>query len=99
MKLNTELGEVVCPECKGIGNFGYEVDVQEVNMKGITYKIPGPKTNKICYKCQGTGKLDWVEAVVGKTPKTMPELKASDILSVQPMTTYTGVIFKKRVIK
>ena len=42
--------KMICPKCKGMGF---------VNAK---------KYNKIesCEKCHGTGKLDWIENLVGK---------------------------------
>ena len=43
--------EIECPECKGSGF----VDPTKV------YTIAAP-----CKKCQGTGKLDWVEKICGK---------------------------------
>ena len=53
-KLKT--GEVVCDECKGNGSF--YVAPQSVSASSY-------RTN--CYKCHGTGKLDWIENVVGKS--------------------------------
>ena len=51
----------------------------------------------VCMKCWGTGKLDWVEACVGKAhpvgimsipklKKVYPKMVAKDLLSVKPMT-------------
>ncbi len=46
-------GEVFCNKCEGRGCF-------PANLKNNI----GPAT--ICQKCQGYGRLDWVENVVGK---------------------------------
>ena len=55
MKL--EEGEMICDKCNG---------------RGIIPKIIIPKgeicTALFCRKCKGTGKLDWIENVVGKKP-------------------------------
>jgi DnaJ-class molecular chaperone len=46
-------GEVLCDNCNGSGESLF----------------PYQALKKECTKCQGDGKLDWVEAVVGKKPK------------------------------
>ena len=69
MKLN--IGEVICSKCNGLGNFGYTVEMQEIQMGGRTHRFPGLQTEKICPKCKGAGKLDWIEAVVGKKCRMM----------------------------
>jgi len=66
MKLH-EKGDIECPECKGLGDLGYTQEVCEIKTsRGHIIKVPGKKMLHICNKCQGTGKLDWIEAVVGK---------------------------------
>ena len=55
MELKKE--EVVCPECHGTGN------------RAKWDQIPDYKCYLKCDKCDGTGKMDWIEAVVGKKPK------------------------------
>jgi len=49
-------GELICPECDGIG-FPGKVKLQGDKVGLFKY---------VCSKCQGDGKLDWVENVVGK---------------------------------
>ena len=59
MKLNP--GDIKCPDCKGTG---FNIDfVNEI----IRYNG--------CLKCCGTGKLDWIEAIVGKKPQIIIEKK------------------------
>jgi len=54
MKL--KLGEVLCNECHGIGNWKkFYDDIDKYERIYIN-----------CKKCGGAGKLDWVENVVGK---------------------------------
>jgi len=43
-------GEILCPECNGTG------ERKPLRKGGLS----------ACKKCRGHGKLDWVEAVVGK---------------------------------
>jgi hypothetical protein len=49
--MNIEPGETKCPEFVETSMYGPK------SQSGIKYKCP---------KCQGTGKLDWIEMVVGK---------------------------------
>ncbi len=55
MKL--EPGEVTCDQCKGTG---------KPNNNEIDYKQQYVTYPWVCDKCNGSGKLDWIEAVVGK---------------------------------
>jgi len=56
MKL--EAGEVICDQCKGTGYpNNNEIDY---NNK-FYFNVPDA-----CDKCHGSGKLDWIEAIVGK---------------------------------
>mgnify|MGYP002628955923 CR=1 FL=1 len=65
MKL--EPGEVICDKCNGVGHFGYTIEVNEYSdYAGYVHRVPGHKTYDYCPKCHGSGKLDWVEVVVGK---------------------------------
>lgn len=59
MKL--EKGEIVCDECDGVGLIS-----PDVHTISYIYKID-------CPKCKGSGKLDWIENLVGKTEKTYIE--------------------------
>jgi len=54
----TELktGEIKCDKCNGSG----------IYVKEFEYRVPGEKIMTACDKCCGTGKLDWIEVVVGK---------------------------------
>jgi hypothetical protein len=49
--MNLKPGEVICEVCNGQGHVNQENDV---------FSDP-------CYYCYGTGKLDWIENIVGKT--------------------------------
>lgn len=51
-------GEIICKECKGTG---YDLKIPEQEYEQAYY-IKHCK----CSKCYGVGKLDWIEAVVGK---------------------------------
>ena len=56
MKL--EPGDIVCDQCKGIGHpNNNKIDYNS------SYYFNSPH---VCDKCNGTGKLDWIEAIVGK---------------------------------
>ena len=59
VKLSSEYGEVYCDRCEGTG----EIDIK--NYKSVTRYF---KRNykQICPKCNGKGKLDWIENVMGK---------------------------------
>ncbi len=84
-KVFTELkdGEQFCKVCHGEGMVKAR--------KGVEFKN---RELLVCHACYGTGKLDWVEKVVGKKSnlfitlplirKMYPRLIAQDILSVQP---------------
>jgi hypothetical protein len=49
-----EEGEILCPKCGGKGSLD----------------VPGePDLRKICHRCDGNGKMDWVSAVMGKPTK------------------------------
>lgn len=50
-----EPGEVKCDMCNGEGRAGWTIPIQHIR----SYPI-------ICGKCRGTGKLDWIENIVGK---------------------------------
>jgi len=52
-----EIHESICDRCGGVGS---------VIVKVSYYR--GHKRGK-CPKCEGTGKLDWVERIVGKNEK------------------------------
>jgi hypothetical protein len=48
-------GEIICPECKGKGEFPV------LTRKRII------RWYDACEKCLGHGKLDWIEMIVGKS--------------------------------
>ncbi|MCK5615197.1 hypothetical protein KAR91_75740 [Candidatus Pacearchaeota archaeon] len=52
-------GEIICPECNGVGYNEYNQTSASID----PYKPPGRRR---CEKCQSTGKLDWVEMILGK---------------------------------
>lgn len=51
--------EIICPRCDGVG---YRGESRYTEPNGNLRSYP---TN-ICRKCNGEGKLDWIENVVGK---------------------------------
>lgn len=51
-------GEIKCDKCKGTG---YDLKIPKLEYNYAYYNKHYP-----CVKCDGTGKLDWIEAVVGK---------------------------------
>jgi len=55
--ITLEEGEEVCSECKGDGVRGMAI-----------HQPPNMNPKNICSKCNGEGKLDWCEKVVGKPP-------------------------------
>jgi hypothetical protein len=67
--MNLRPGEVICDECNGVGDLGMTHSVYEYKSSGNTVKFPGKLEIKECTKCFGAGKLDWIEAVVGKKDK------------------------------
>jgi len=58
--------EIICDQCNGVGHYGYSVERIEFINNGIIQHMPGIKTYDYCTKCKGVGKLDWIEAIVGK---------------------------------
>lgn len=80
MKLNP--GEVICDQCNGTGSPDNNINDDIIN-------------SFHCEKCHGYGKLDWVEAVVGKkryrwedteiisTPLTAKERRLKDLWTVE----------------
>ena len=51
---------MICPRCKGEKTLKYEVNLHENN------NPVNIECYKDCVKCNGTGRLDWIEAIVGK---------------------------------
>jgi len=58
-EINEDLGEVLCDECGGRGWKHGEM---------VEYSTMQPGVTASCKKCRGTGKLDWIERIVGKRP-------------------------------
>ena len=56
-------GEIICDKCDGQGDLGLNYKTMEEN----DIKFPIQLNIIECNKCYGSGKLDWVEAVVGKS--------------------------------
>lgn len=66
-KLNLEEGEIICDKCNGRG----------VNPIKNKFEFPIP-----CNKCQGLGKLDWIENIVGKKSTTFGTTSNSTYSSI-----------------
>lgn len=78
------LGEEICPDCKGSGNNSKAEENCSLDF--------------ICFRCRGTGKIDWVQKAMGPQPinpydsvtiplvrHKYPKLIAEKIAGVQPM--------------
>ncbi len=78
-------GEMICRQCKGHGEIIKKIDDID-------------RILKTCNKCFGTGKLDWIENIVGKDPYNFlddPDIQAhmkklcidsfKELSEVQPM--------------
>lgn len=61
MKLNP--GEVICDQCKGTGH----PNNNKIDYNSRFYFVPPT----VCDKCNGVGKLDWIENIVGKQPRML----------------------------
>jgi len=57
---NINEDEIICSQCNGEGFIIEEVGKEEWDERKIPIK-------NICDKCLGTGKLDWIENIVGKS--------------------------------
>jgi len=89
-----------CEKCNGSGKIMVKITritPIEIQVSGQIKKIPGiPEDvfiDKICDKCNGFGKLDWVEQVLGKMQDITgcsiimhpyPPLINTDMVSVRP---------------
>jgi len=80
MKL--EEGEGICDQCIGTG--------YELNIPIERYNAGYYNKHYKCSKCQGEGKLDWVENIVGKKPKIKFDIRMNFGMKINPNTI--GVI-------
>jgi len=77
-------GEEICPKCKGTGN-----NERDETDRSFYF---------ICFRCRGTGKVDWVTRAMGQRELSpydsvqiplvrhhYPKLIAKDLVGVQPM--------------
>jgi DnaJ-class molecular chaperone len=84
MKVELSPGEEICPKCKGKGE---NPDAEE-----------NCSIDLICFRCNGTGKVDWVTKAMGERPinpyesisiplvrRAYPMLIAKDLAGVQPI--------------
>ncbi len=59
-QFNLEEGEYICDKCGGTGR---------INNHNPYHSFPHSRSRTVfCPMCQGTGKLDWIENIVGKKP-------------------------------
>jgi len=65
-KIKLNKGEIICPECNGIGIYSTSVNYHTVEYRNEKINIPTHIDRNECSKCKGEGKLDWVENLVGK---------------------------------
>jgi DnaJ-class molecular chaperone len=61
-KIHLNEGEMICDKCEGVG--------------GIPPKIQLVQLQTMCPKCKGSGKVDWIENIVGKV-KTKTDIFSS----------------------
>jgi len=84
MKPDLLPGEEICPKCKGTGNNPKAEENCSIDF--------------ICFRCNGTGKIDWVTRAMGERPidpydsvtiplirHAYPMLLAKTLVGVQPM--------------
>ncbi len=64
MKLKKD--KIICSKCKGEGIFNQEIETIDYYYRGNRIKASRFSKLDICKKCQGNGKLDWIEVIVGK---------------------------------
>ena len=93
--MRLEPGEVICDKCKGTGH---------PNNNEIDYKQKDFTFLWVCNKCNGEGKLDWIEAVVGKKKlfsvwgqKTMQFSTAEQLYSEEALESDYGKIIIEKV--
>jgi len=69
-------GEVICPKCNGNMVYYFQ-NISEIKFGKTIQKVPGKIEAVNCSKCFGSGKLDWVEVIVGKRydPYSMPFIR------------------------
>ena len=63
--------EIICPDCNGETKkeYKYEREIMEFNIGDNIMRIPGPiidETNGFCFRCMGTGKITWIDKIMGK---------------------------------
>jgi len=51
----------------------------------------GPFTGSICGKCQGTGKVDWIENIVGKPISFMSGTSSGFVVTQKAMKAYVDL--------
>jgi len=64
--------EIICDKCNGQGDLGMNSGTATIKIKGQTTDIPFNLKVLKCDKCYGAGKLDWIEAVVGRKQEFEP---------------------------
>jgi len=74
--LKLKLGEIECSGCNGTGKMNKSVRIIRSSKPYISTTSTESLTSFTCTKCHGTGKLDWIENVVGKRPN----LKGSNVI-------------------
>jgi DnaJ-class molecular chaperone len=61
--------EYTCEKCNGTGTIGFYVEPFEIMIRGMIQKSPGKMIKDNCTFCNGRGKLDWVENILGVSDK------------------------------
>jgi len=80
-------GEVICSVCKGTGIISEKTELFEYYHRGASFMAPGIPTKEFCEKCQGKGKLDWIEAIVGKKKLTPGGCGTSGYSNIETICT------------
>jgi len=62
-EIDEAAGEILCDVCKGVGNLPSKIQPHNVVLT--------------CWKCQGSGKLDWVSHIMEKAPPKQYKFSAN----------------------
>lgn len=74
ISLDSTIGEELCKKCLGTGIIKTLFESTNKNSEGSSYKLR-------CEYCLGTGKLDWIENIVGKKKPKPNKNNIYDLLS------------------
>jgi hypothetical protein len=81
IKLDEDLGEILCPKCEGRGTVSEIMDDEGFIYDNIS----------ICSKCWGKGKLDWIEQATGVEPPYHGSSGTSGYVGISGISGYSGL--------